>query len=104
MRGFNLFQWHSPGKYRIRYVLKGTAKDFNVTYKCGKDCSVVQKPHVTKGWSHHFTTIPGDYYYLSAQANEPGSSVEVRVYQNGKLLKELSKEGNYPLISTAGLV
>ncbi len=99
-----LFHHSKPGDYRIKYVLKGSAKDFNITYKCGSGSEVIQEPHVHRGWKYAFVAHPGDYFFLAAQANKPHSSVDLRVYQNGRLFKELKKEGDFPMVEASGVV
>ena len=101
----NLLQWFyrsKPGEHRVKYVLTGDSDDFNITYKCSGDCEVIQEPHVKKGWKHTFTGNAGDYFYLAAQSNQPKSSVKVKVYANGKLLNEVEKQGDYPLVTASG--
>ncbi len=104
MNLFQLFQRSKSGVHRIKYVVKGDALDYNVTFKCGQDCKVVQEPHIQKGWKHTFTGKCGDYVYISAQSNHPHSEVDVTIYEDGKLLHKLAKAGDYPLVQVSGMV
>jgi hypothetical protein len=89
---------------KIQYVVRGSSGDYNITFKCSGECDAVHQEHVPKGWKHHFTAQPGEYYYVSVQSNKPDSSVELRVYQNGKLFRKAEKEGDYPLVTVSGCV
>lgn len=103
----NLFNhlFHKKGdQERIKYVVKGSTEGYNVTFKCSGNCDVVQKPNVEKGWTHTYVANEGDYYYFSAQANSRDASVDLRIYQNGKLFKKVMKSGDYPLVSASGLI
>jgi hypothetical protein len=103
----NLFQFFSSskaGQHRIRYIVKGDAEDYNVTFKCGPDCHVVQEGHIRKGWKHTFVGHNGDYFYISAQSNKPQSKVDVMIYEDGKLLENIAKSGDYPLVQAFGTI
>lgn len=98
-----LFQGSRPGK-KIRYVVSGSARDYRITYKCSGENKAVSREGANKGWKHSFTAKPGEYFYLSAQANDRNAEVELRIYQNGKLFKRMLKEGDYPHIYTSGVL
>jgi hypothetical protein len=104
MNLFQFFQRSKSGEHQIRYVVKGDAHDYNVTFKCGHNCEVKQEPHIHKGWKHTFSGHKGDYVYISAQANHPHSEVSVMIYEDGKLLNRVSKTGDYPLVQASGAV
>ena len=55
MNLFQIFQKAKSGEHRIKYIVRGDANDFNVTFKCGEGCEVIQEPHIQKGWKHTFT-------------------------------------------------
>jgi hypothetical protein len=101
MNLFQLFHRNKPVDHRIRYVVKGTARDYNVTFKSGDGSEVIQEAHVRKGWKHLFRGRKGDYIYVSAQANEPHSEVDVLVYEDGKLVDKIVKKGDYPLVQVS---
>jgi hypothetical protein len=102
MNILQLFLKTKSGDRRIKYVVKGNAKDYNVTFKCGHGCKVVQDPHILKGWKHTFVGQSGDYVYISAQSNHPHSEVNVMIYEEGKILNRLAKTGDYPLVQVSG--
>jgi hypothetical protein len=104
MNLFRFFRRSKPGTHRIKYIVKGDAKDFNVTYKCGFDYEVTQEPSVHKGWKHKFVGNQDDYFYISAQSNHPNSEVEVMIYEDGKLVEKVAKSGDYPIVLLSGLV
>jgi hypothetical protein len=104
MNILQLFQKSKSGDRRIKYVVKGNAKDYNVTFKCGHGCQVVQDPHIQKGWKHTFVGQRGDYVYIAAQSNQPHSEVNVMIYEDGKILNRLAKSGDYPLVQVSGTV
>jgi len=104
MNLFQLFQRSKSGVHQIRYVVKGDAPDYNVTFKCGHDCKVVQEPHIQKGWKHTFAGQDGDYVYISAQSNVPGSAVNLMIFEDGKLRQKVSKAGDYPLVQASATV
>lgn len=104
MNLFQLFQRSKSGGHRIKYVVKGDALDYNVTFKCGHDCKVFQEPHIQKGWKHKFEGQHGDYVYIAAQSNHPHSAVNVMIYKDGRLLVKNAKTGDYPLVQVAGTV
>jgi hypothetical protein len=104
MNLFQLFQRSKSGEHQIRYVVKGDAHDFNVTFKCGHGSKVVQEPHIHKGWKYTFSGHSGDYVYISAQANQPHSAVSVMIYEDGKLVNKVAKAGDYPLVQVSGTV
>jgi hypothetical protein len=89
---------------RIRYLLKGSSKDYSVTFKCSGDCNPVHDEHVPRGWSHTFQAQPGDYYYFSAQANSRDAKLDLRIYKNGKLSRKILKEGDYPVATLSGCI
>ena len=101
---FSMFQKTRPGEYNMRYVLKGNTTDFNITYKCGEGCEVIQEPHVKKGWTYKFSAQPGDYFYIAAQSNTADSSIDLKVYQNGRVFKKISKTGDFPVAEVSGTV
>jgi len=101
----NLLQWFyrsKPGEHKVKYVLTGNSDDYNITYKCSHGCEVIQEPHVKKGWKHTFTGQAGDYFFFAAQSNKPKSSVNVRVFKDGRLLTHLEKQGDFPLVTASG--
>ena len=104
MNLFQLFYRPKPGEHRIRYIVKGDADDFNVTFKCGKCSEVKQEPHIHKGWKHTFVGNKGDYMYILAQSNKPNSNVNLMIYEDGKLLEHITKTGDYPLIQASGII
>jgi len=104
MNLFQLFSRKKPGEHRIKYIVKGDVNDFNVTYKCGHECQVIQEPHIRRGWKHKFVGKKGDYIYLSAQSNQPKSAVNVLVYEDGRLLHQVSKTGDFPLVLASGTI
>jgi hypothetical protein len=104
MNLFQLFHRTKPGEHHIRYIVKGDGDDYNVTFKCGGDCQVAQEPHIPNGWKHAFTGHNNDYVYIAAQSNKPKSSVNVFVYEDGKLLNKITKTGDYPLVQFSAMV
>ncbi|MCK9401013.1 MAG: hypothetical protein M0Q51_13610 [Bacteroidales bacterium] len=104
MNLFQLFNRTKPGEHRIRYIVKGDVDDFNVTFKCGQECKVIQEPHIHKGWKHTFVGHNGDYIYIAAQSNKPHSAVNVLIYEDGKLIEKVTKAGDYPLVQASGTV
>ena len=87
----NVFHWfyrHKPGEHRVKYLLTG--------------CKVIQEPHVKKGWKHSFTGHTGDYFFIAAQSNKPGSSVSLSVFEDGKLFSKVEKRGDYPIVEAFG--
>lgn len=104
MNLFQLFSKTKPDEHRIRYIVKGDADDYNVTFKCGLDCKVIQEPHIHKGWKHTFVGQKGDYVYIAAQSNKPHSAVNVMIYEDGKLVEKVYKAGDYPLVQASGTI
>jgi len=104
MNLFQLFQRSKSGGHQIKYVVKGDALDYNVTFKCGSGSTVIQEPHIRKGWKHTFVGQHGDYVYLAAQSNQPHSEVNVMIYEDGKLVNKLAKTGDYPIVQVSGAV
>jgi hypothetical protein len=104
MNLFQIFQKTRSGEHQIRYIVRGDASDYNVTFKCGEGSQVIQEPHIQKGWKHTFVGQNGDYIYISAQANKPHSFVNVLIYEDGKLMRKVSKSGDYPLVQVSGTV
>jgi hypothetical protein len=104
MNLFQLFHRTKPGEHRIRYIVKGTADDYNVTLKCSDGNPVIQEPHIRKGWKYNFTGHDGEYYYIAVQSNRPKSEVGIFIYEDGKLLKKVAKSGDYPLVLVSDLV
>lgn len=96
-----LFHSVRPEK-KIRYVVSGSARDYSITYKCSGENKPVVRNDASKGWQHSFSAKPGEYFYLSAQANSKDAEVELRIYQNGKLLKKIAREGDFPHVFTSG--
>jgi len=104
MNLFRLFQGTKPGEHQIRYIVRGDVNDYNVTFKCGNSSQVIQEPHIHKGWKHTFVGNVGDYVYIAAQSNRPNSVVNVMVYEDGKLVEKVAKNGDYPLVQVSGVV
>jgi hypothetical protein len=104
MNLFQLFSRTKPGEHKIRYIVKGDASDYNVTFKCGHDCEVKQEPLINNGWRHTFVGRPGDYIYIAAQSNKPASTVDVIVYKDGKLMEKVTKSGDYPIVQASGII
>lgn len=104
MNLFQLFSRTNPGEHKIRYIVKGDASDYNITFKCGFCSEVKQEANVRKGWKHTFVAGEGDYIYIAAQANQPKSSVSIMVYEDGKLKENISKSGDYPLVQASGTI
>lgn len=87
----------------VTYEVSGTPGNFNVTFTSANK-KTQQLPQVKNGWQYSFIGNPGDYFYVSAQANKRNAKVNVRAYQNGKLLKEYSRKGDYVLATISGMV
>ena len=104
MNLFQFFHRTKPGEHRIRYIVKGDVDDYNVTFKCGQGCQVIQEPHIGKGWKHTFVGQEGDYVYIAAQSNHPQSEVNVMIYEDGKLVDQVSKAGDYPIVQASGVI
>ncbi len=104
MNLFQFFHGSKTGERHVRYIVKGDADSYNITFKCGNSGEVIQEPHVPKGWKHTFVGHDGDYVYISAQSNKPGSTVNVVVYENGKLVEKITKAGDYPIVQVSGEV
>lgn len=90
---------HQEGK--VRFILTGSAGDYNITYKCNED-RAHQEPHARRKWRHSFTARNGEYVYFSAQSNEPGAEVRVKIVYNGKVFKESKAAGDYALALAGG--
>ncbi len=86
---------------KLRFILTGSASDYNITYKCNED-HAHQVPHARNKWRQSFTARSGDYVYFSAQSNEPGAKVRVKIVYNGKLFKESKVAGDYALALAGG--
>ncbi len=86
---------------KVKFKLTGSAGDYNITYKCNED-QTYQVPHARKSWRHSFIAREGDYVYFSAQANEPGTEVRVKIVYNGKVFKESTAAGDYALALAGG--
>ena len=104
MNLFQVFHRTKPGEHRIRYIVTGDADDYNVTFKCGKESKVIQEPHIHRGWKHTFSCLEGDYIYIAAQSNKPHSAISVMIYEDGRLLENITKTGDYPLVQASGVV
>jgi len=104
MNLFRLFYRNKPGEHKIRYIVRGNARNYNVTYKCGPEFQVVQDPSIGKGWKHTFVGRDDDYYFIAVQSNQPNSSVSLMVYQDGKLVNQIDKTGDYPIVQFSGAV
>jgi hypothetical protein len=46
----------------------------------------------------------GDYIFIAAQSNKPGSNINLLVYEDGKLLENISKTGDYPIVLSSGTI
>lgn len=104
MNLFQLLSRSNPGEHKIRYVVKGDADDFNVTFKCGSCSEVRQEPHIGKGWKHTFVGHEGDYIYIAVQSNRPHSTVNLMIYEDRKLLEHITKSGDYPLVQASATI
>lgn len=104
MNLFQFLQKSRSGEHQIKYVVKGDAEDYNVTFKCGYGNKVVQEPHIHKGWKHTFVGTSGDYLYLLAQSNHPHSGISIMIYEDGKLKQKISKTGDYPIVQVSASI
>jgi hypothetical protein len=86
---------------KVKLILMGSANDYNITYKSSDD-HTYQLPHARKSWRHSFSAKAGDYVYFSAQANEPGAEVRVKIVYNGRVFKEATKSGDFALALAGG--
>jgi len=93
--------FHPLQEGKVRFILSGTAGDYNITYKCNDD-HAYQVPHAHKGWKYSFSAREGDYVYLSAQANEPGARVQVKIIYKGRVFKESTVSGDFALALAGG--
>ncbi|MFO8128867.1 MAG: hypothetical protein R6T99_03070 [Bacteroidales bacterium] len=83
-------------KGKVKYVVKGKPGSFDVTYTCGDETH--QVPEVKSGWVHTFPCPQNDYYFVAAQANKKDAAVKIKVYRDGKLLKEANNYGDYAIV------
>ena len=92
---------HPYQERKVKFILSGSASDYNITYKSNDD-RTYQLPHAHKSWRHSFTAREGDYVYFSAQANEPGAEVRVKIVYNGRVFKESTASGDFALALAGG--
>jgi hypothetical protein len=92
---------HPYHQGKVKFILTGSAGDYNITYKSSED-NTYQVPHVRKRWRHDFTARQGEYVYFSAQANEPGAQVRVKIVYNGRVFKESTASGDFALALAGG--
>lgn len=85
----------------VTYEVTGEPGSFNITYSCPK-LKTQQILNVSTGWQYSFIGNEGDYYYLAAQANNRNAKVNVKLYQNGKVIDENSKTGDFVLALLSG--
>lgn len=55
-------------------------------------------------WTKVFECTGKKYFYLSAQANNYGSSIEVRIKLNGSVVKEAKSHGDFVIASTSAII
>ena len=92
---------HPYQEGKVKFILSGSASDYNITYKSSED-QAYQLPHAQKSWRYNFKAHEGDYVYFSAQANEPGAEVRVKIVYNGRVFKESKASGDFALAHTGG--
>ncbi len=92
---------HPYQEGKVKFILSGSASDYNITYKSSEDYSY-QLPHAQKGWRHSFKAREGEYVYFSAQSNEPGARVQVKIVYKGRVFKESTASGDFALAHTGG--
>ena len=86
---------------KVKFILTGSAGDYNITYK-GCEDHTNQLSHARKSWRYSFTAKEGEYVYFSAQANKPGSKVHVKILYNGRVFKESEAAGDFALAYAGG--
>lgn len=92
---------HPYHEGKVKFILSGTASDYNITYKCNDD-HAQQVSHARKSWKYNFSAREGDYVYFSAQANEPGARVQVKIMYKGRVFKESTVSGDFALALAGG--
>jgi len=85
----------------VKLIVSGSASDYNITFK-GSEDHANQLPHARKGWRYAFTASEGDYVYFSAQANEPGAQVQVKILYKGRVFRESTASGDFALAYAGG--
>ncbi|NVO21343.1 MAG: hypothetical protein HXX13_16700 [Bacteroidetes bacterium] len=86
---------------KVKFILSGSVGDYNITYK-GNEDHAYQVPHARKSWRHSFTAKEGEYVYFSAQANEPGAQVQIKIVYNGKVFKTSTAMGDFAIALAGG--
>jgi hypothetical protein len=92
---------HPYQEGKVNFILSGSAGDYNITYKSSED-KPYQLPHARKKWRYSFEAPKGEYVYFSAQANEPGAEVRVKIVYNGRVFKESTATGDFALALAGG--
>jgi hypothetical protein len=93
--------FHKGHNGKVKFILTGSAGDYNITYKSNPEFAE-QVPHARKSWRHSFSAKEGDYVYFSAQANERGAEVKVKILFNGKVFKQAVASGDFAIAYTGG--
>jgi hypothetical protein len=92
---------HPYQEGKVKFILSGSASDYNITYKSSED-QTNHLPHADKSWKHRFSAREGDYVYFSAQSNQPGKHVRVKIVYNGRVFKESTSSARRPSRPTVG--
>lgn len=100
---FSLIFKKKKPKGTITFEVSGKPGSFNVTYTTAEK-ETKQDPDVPDGWNYSFTGKPGEYYFLAAQCNKRNASVNARILQDGKVINEVSKNGDYALAKISGSI
>lgn len=83
----------------IRYEVTGTSGYVSVTVSNGSG-GTEQFNEVTTPWKKTYITKSG-HLYVSAQNQRSSGSVVVKIYVDGKVVKESSSEGEYCIASAS---
>ena len=92
------------GEKLVKLRVTGTATSYDITFKKSGDEKATQVDLSGKKWKHTFSAKPGDYVYLSAQANQKDRTVNIEIVYDHKTYRSMSSSGNYAVATAGGIL
>lgn len=85
----------------VKYEVNCSPGGFSVTYQNSQG-GTEQRSVSSGSWSTSYSHYLSNDVYLSAQADNENSSINVKIYYNGKVFKDSSSSGDYVIAEASG--
>jgi hypothetical protein len=90
----------APTTYRVRYEVTANKPAVGLTYRNASGNS--EQRDTNAPWELEFSASPGQFLYVSAQAQNKGTAVSCRIYVNGVEAQAADSHGDYVIATCSG--